>query len=682
MDCKLYNIVHIGKINQFVLVFVALLVMPIMNLHSQYSVLRDFVAVTGGKAVAAPIYADGKIYGTTSSATADVVYSINTDGSGYTVLVDLTAQGLVDPSGQLLKIGNTLYGTTFSNNSNNLGHIYKIDIDGNNFSIFHNFTNLTGSQPVGGVITDGTYLYGTCQSDGDNGFGTVYKVLPDGTNFSVLLSFDGTNGKNPQGKLLLIDDYLYGVSLTGGANNNGTVFRVHKNTGATNILHSFATVGLGDGSYGSLTYFKGKLVGVTSTGGANGSGALYYMDIDGSNPTVIHDFSDFVNDGSTPYYVEIIYSSEILYGVSYSGGANFVGTIFEVADLAGTSYSVLHSFANASGSNPFSGVVLNGNELYGATYDGGANGQGVIYNFILSYNAPTISSGDVTVTTTTASVPGQSITDGGRNIVKKGVILGNDSSIDLDNNNQIILETADANSFTSIISNLTENTQYYARAFIISEFDTAYGSVKSFITASSSSDSDNDGISNDIENAGPNGGDANNDGTLDSQQDYVNTLYNEITGNYITIQELGNNRVYDISITAQIEENNALNYPFGEISYKVDASVISVKIYFHGTTDLSQYTYRKKSSNGVYAQFDNYIFGTETINGNQVAYAQLELIDGSPFDYDGIVNGVIYDPGGPAIPFGSQIPTLSEWARIFAFCMFLGVSIWWWRRVV
>jgi hypothetical protein len=65
--------------------------------------------------------------------------------------------------------------------------------------------------------------------------------------------------------------------------------------------------------------------------------------------------------------------------------------------------------------------------------------------------------------------------------------------------------------------------------------------------------------------------------------------------------------------------------------------------------------------NNTYGQFDNVIFSTETINGNEVAVATLTLVDGGAGDYDGIVDGVIYDPGGPALPVSANIPFWDWW---------------------
>ncbi|MGA7220733.1 MAG: choice-of-anchor tandem repeat GloVer-containing protein [Candidatus Sulfotelmatobacter sp.] len=68
-----------------------------------------------------------------------------------------------------------------------------------------------------------------------------------------------------------------------------------------------------------------------------------------------------------------------LYGTTYNGGANGIGTIFRFNQA--TNYiSVMHSFAGADGSSPAGGVTLatDGN-FYGTTNYGGSAGFGVLF---------------------------------------------------------------------------------------------------------------------------------------------------------------------------------------------------------------------------------------------------------------------------------------------------------------
>jgi uncharacterized repeat protein (TIGR03803 family) len=69
-----------------------------------------------------------------------------------------------------------------------------------------------------------------------------------------------------------------------------------------------------------------------------------------------------------------------LYGTTQEGGAGGLneGTVFKITPAG--KLTTLHSFKGADGANPQAGMVQIANkELYGTTYDGGANGWGAIF---------------------------------------------------------------------------------------------------------------------------------------------------------------------------------------------------------------------------------------------------------------------------------------------------------------
>jgi len=72
---------------------------------------------------------------------------------------------------------------------------------------------------------------------------------------------------------------------------------------------------------------------------------------------------------------------------------------------------------------------------------------------------------------------------------------------------------------------------------------------------------------------------------------------------------------------------------------------------------------RKLNKFNKYFDFDGAEFSIENIAGNDVAVITLNLIDGGLGDYDGIENGVIYDPGGPAIFIDANIPIWDDFTR-------------------
>lgn len=105
---------------------------------------------------------------------------------------------------------------------------------------------------------------------------------------------------------------------------------------------------------------------------------------------------------------------------------------------------------------------------------------------------------------------------------------------------------------------------------------------------------------------------------------------------------------------------------------------MTLKVYYHGIRNLSQYTYRKLYPSGRYRDFEPVEYTTEVLNGEEVAVAILTLVDGGDGDYDGEVNGVIYDPGGPSLlNVDANIPVWDWW---WVLLLLGGGCYTWWRK--
>jgi hypothetical protein len=95
--------------------------------------------------------------------------------------------------------------------------------------------------------------------------------------------------------------------------------------------------------------------------------------------------------------------------------------------------------------------------------------------------------------------------------------------------------------------------------------------------------------------------------------------------------------------------------PFGVVKFDVvnvpSGDSETVRVYLYGMSDLTGYEYRKFDAATVtWYTLPGVVFGSEIIGGEIVAYADLLLTDGGNGDSDYTVNGVIKDPGGPALP--------------------------------
>jgi uncharacterized repeat protein (TIGR03803 family) len=263
--------------------------------------------------------------------------------------------------------------------------------------VLHAFTGSPdGAEPSAGLIrdTNGNF-YGTTYLGGTGGSfpgaGTVYKIDSTGKE-TVLYSFcpsaPCTDGSNPSGALVLDSaGNLYGTTSSGGGSSEaGTVFEISA-AGPETVLYNFKGLALGDGStpgYGSLWLDSQGLYGTTAYGGRScsyssaGCGTIWRVDLSG-HETVLHRFRGA--DGAIPVAGVIRDGAGSIYGTTLTGGANGLGcgVLFQYAP-GPHHLTVLHDFCTGTdGSIPISGLIMKGNDLYGTTQSGGANGCGLVY---------------------------------------------------------------------------------------------------------------------------------------------------------------------------------------------------------------------------------------------------------------------------------------------------------------
>jgi uncharacterized repeat protein (TIGR03803 family) len=224
------------------------------------------------------ISSNDTLYGAMSdggSSGYGTVFKIDTDGTSFTLLHDFTPTSTnssgsqtnsdgAHPSGLVLS-GNTLYGTTTGSGNSGAGTVFKINTDGTGFAILldvgANALTLSGntlycsSRGVFKINTDGTgftnllsfdnQLMGTTLLTVDGNslcvaatFGItgarggayeeeVFAANNDGGNLSFLYVWFGDYDfpTGPSG-LILRGNTLYGTTELGGSSGNGTIFRI------------------------------------------------------------------------------------------------------------------------------------------------------------------------------------------------------------------------------------------------------------------------------------------------------------------------------------------------------------------------------------------------------------------------------------------------------------------------
>jgi uncharacterized repeat protein (TIGR03803 family) len=253
--------------------------------------------------------------------------------------------------------------------------------------VLYDFSGAKGSQPSSGVISDSAgNLYGTANYGGTAGFGVVYKLETTG-RYMVLHSFTGgTDGASPTGGVALDSaGNVYGTTLHGGPTHVGVVYKVDPAAGQEAVLHSFTGGTDGGLPSGSLIVDPaGNIYGTASSGGAitgscpaAGCGVVFKVDATGQF-SVLHRFAG--TDGASPNGGVIADPAGNLYGTTYQGGANGGGVVYQV-DPAGQ-LTVLYNFTGqADGSQPLAGVIHDSDgSLYGTTSGGGSKYDGTVFS--------------------------------------------------------------------------------------------------------------------------------------------------------------------------------------------------------------------------------------------------------------------------------------------------------------
>lgn len=215
----------------------------------------------------------GTVFKVTKAGTEKVLHSFGRPGDG------------IEPSGGLVSIGGTFYGTTsFGPGANGLGTVFSVTTARKEAVVYSFKGGSDGLSPSGNLINvDGT-LYGTTILGGGagsceaTGCGTVFTVTPAGAE-AVVYSFRGSNdGAEPKAGLINVGGTLYGTTRFGGGSANcpgadgnpsgcGTVFRVTK-AGTETVVYAFK--GGSDGAYpNGLINVGGTLYGTTAAGGGS-----------------------------------------------------------------------------------------------------------------------------------------------------------------------------------------------------------------------------------------------------------------------------------------------------------------------------------------------------------------------------------------------------------------------------
>ena len=236
-----------------------------------------------------------------------------------------------------------LYGTTTGGGAYGYGTVFELAPSQGGWTekVLYSFAGGSdGSQPFAGLIFDNAgNLYGTTVYAGAHGWGTVYELTPSGSGWTVnvLYGFQGgSDGREPFGGLIFDQaGNLYGDNWSAGQYDGGTVFKLAPSNGSWtySVVHSFDGYGYRGAAANLVMGGAGNLYGTTVNNGhgPHGSGNVFELIPSGGSWTYtsLYDFTGG-NDGAEPLCNVIFDANGNLYGTTYYGGANGNGVVWEI----------------------------------------------------------------------------------------------------------------------------------------------------------------------------------------------------------------------------------------------------------------------------------------------------------------------------------------------------------------
>jgi uncharacterized repeat protein (TIGR03803 family) len=332
---------------------------------------------------------------------------------------DNSTNGTNPFSGLIADANGNLFGTTFGNGIDDFGTVFEIVNNGTaaapsyastpvTLVSFNYYTN--GGGLTGALIVDANgNLFGTTKFGGAAS-GTAFEIVNNGTAAApsyastptTLVYFTGTNGALPVSGLTAdANGNLFGTTVVGGTTNNGTVFEIANNgtAAAPSYANSPITLVNFDGTNGALPVSgliadaNGDLFGTTELGGTTNQGTVFEIANNGTaaapsyanSPITLVSFNG--TDGYAPQDNSLIADANgNLFGTTQGGGANNLGTVFEIVNNgtgAALSYAstpiTLVSFNGTDGSEPWAGLIADANgDLFGTT----TGGLGTVFEIV------------------------------------------------------------------------------------------------------------------------------------------------------------------------------------------------------------------------------------------------------------------------------------------------------------
>jgi uncharacterized repeat protein (TIGR03803 family) len=195
---------------------------------NNYKDILDFIGTNGLNPYGNVILSDNKLMGMTylgGKYNQGLIFSIDSNGSNYKDIYDFSIAYGEWPYGSLVLSGSKLFGMTNRGGTHSFyGLIFSIDSTGSNYKVLLDFDLTNGGGARGSLILSGDILYGMTLYGGAYGDGLIFSLDTTGNAYSDLLDFNGIDGELPYGDLTYSGGKFYGMTYGGGIYNNGVIF--------------------------------------------------------------------------------------------------------------------------------------------------------------------------------------------------------------------------------------------------------------------------------------------------------------------------------------------------------------------------------------------------------------------------------------------------------------------------
>jgi uncharacterized repeat protein (TIGR03803 family) len=255
-----------------------------------------------------------------------------TAGGGPEVIASFEPTSINPASGAVSKLTFSSDRRLYGMSRDKQGLLFRVDLANGLLETVVSFDGQNGTDPVGGLVLarDGN-LYGVTRTGGTNSYGTIFQLSTPSGILTTVHKFDGQNGYNPCGLTVGRNGDLYGTTWR-GPNGRGTFFRLEMSD--LGFL-GFETLAIFPDDPRSpadapLTLGNdGKFYGTTFNGSSTSTayGTVYQITPEGKL-TLIATFSGDITANDSGGLIQDYDGT--LYGVSSSGGANRLGTVFKI----------------------------------------------------------------------------------------------------------------------------------------------------------------------------------------------------------------------------------------------------------------------------------------------------------------------------------------------------------------